>query len=279
MVAIALLYLLPLANVFSAGLVAMTALRQETSSAVVETGSALLLLLALVAVLGGAPGAILLGAGSLWGAALAAGLALRRFGSVDLAAQLLVVLAAAGVLLATAMIPDPAAYWTPILTDLVTRAGLPQAGELPDDWLATLAGLMHGVLAAGLLSTAGVALLIGVWLAGPAGVPEFRRGALSFRLGQVLSIGGILVVMVAAIRPAPVVTGLLLVLATASSAQGLAIVHWWAADRSWPAIWPLLLYGPLLLAPPLAGLLLVVLTAIGLLDNAIRLRRPRGDVV
>lgn len=73
--------------------------------------------------------------------------------------------------------------------------------------------------------------------------------------------------------------GLLLVLGTAFATQGLAIVHWTAAERGWPRIWPVALYAPLLFGAPPAGLMLLALTLAGLLDNLVALRRPRANVV
>jgi hypothetical protein len=69
------------------------------------------------------------------------------------------------------------------------------------------------------------------------------------------------------------------VLGTGFAAQGLAVVHWTADPRQWPRVWPLVLYGPLLLGAPLAGLLLAALAVAGLVDNGFRLRRHRSDVV
>ena len=73
--------------------------------------------------------------------------------------------------------------------------------------------------------------------------------------------------------------GLLLVLGTGFAAQGLAIVHWTADERRWPRIWPLVLYAPLLLGAPSAGLVLLGLALAGLVDNGFALRRRRTNVV
>ena len=73
--------------------------------------------------------------------------------------------------------------------------------------------------------------------------------------------------------------GVLLVLATGFVAQGLAVIHWTADHRGWPRFWSVVLYGPLMLSPSLAGLLLVGLMTAGILDNLISLRRSRTNVV
>ena len=71
----------------------------------------------------------------------------------------------------------------------------------------------------------------------------------------------------------------LLVLGTGFAAQGLAVVHWTAEQRRWPGIWPLIIYGPLLLGPPPAGAVLLALAIVGLVDNGVGLRRHRSKVV
>ena len=71
----------------------------------------------------------------------------------------------------------------------------------------------------------------------------------------------------------------LLVLGTGFAAQGLAIVHWTADERRWPRVWPLVLYAPLLLGAPWAGLLLLGLALAGIADNGFALRRRRSDGV
>ena len=75
--------------------------------------------------------------------------------------QSLVLLAMAGVVLASVLVPDARAYWQPVLEGLVKAAGLPQASGLPPGWLATMATLMHGVIGASLLSSLLMALVLG----------------------------------------------------------------------------------------------------------------------
>ena len=192
---------------------------------------------------------------------------LRRFGSVDLAVQALVAVALVGVVLAGLAIPDARAYWQPVLQALIQAAGLPQVDGLPAGWLGTVAALMHGVIGASLLSTLMLALMLGLWLDREAEATRTGAGKfLELRLGRVLSLAQRL-------RPAArrglvsLGGGLLLVLGTGFAAQGLAVVHWTADQRGWPRIWPLALYGPLLLGAPPAGLLLLGLALAGLVDN------------
>jgi len=277
-------FLLPLTNVISAALVVMTARNDGWRSAALDVGVALGVLAAMVAFMGGAtgtpsPGPAALGAVALWGGAILGGALLRRFGSVDLALQALVVMALAGVLLASLLMPDAQGYWQPLLQALIEAAGLPLADGLPPNWLATLAALMHGVIGASLLSTLVLAVMLGLWLDRDGEAGEWRRKFLEFRLGRVLSVATLIAGGLLAAGQVSLGGGLLLVLGTGFATQGLAIVHWTADERAWPGIWPLALYAPLLVGTPPAALVLLGLAFAGLLDNGVGLRRRRSNVV
>ncbi len=282
--AIVVTFLLPLTNVISAAILVMAARVAGWRSAAVDAGASLVLLGGLVQLTSdeagtAAPGPVVLGAGALWGGSLLAGVVLRRFRSVDLAVQVVVVITLLGILLASVIVPDPRAYWQPVLEALFKAAGLPQAGELPDGWLAMVASLMHGVIGASLLSTLILAVMLGLWLDREAADDDWRRQFLELRLGRVLSAGALVAAVLALAGFVSLGGGALLVLGTGFMAQGLAIVHWTADYRAWPKIWPLALYAPLLLGAPLAGLLLLALAIAGVVDNGFSLRRRRTNVV
>lgn len=278
------MFLLPLTNVVSAAIVVMTARAAGWRSAAIDVAAALLILGALVVLTSGesgapSPGATALGAGALWGGSLLGGALLRRYGSVDLAVQSLVAGGLVGVILAGLAIPDARAYWQPVLQALIQAAGLPQVDGLPPGWLATVAALMHGVIGASLLSTLILALMLGLWLDRETEAGDWRRKFLELRLGRVLSLVAALAVLLLATGFVSLGGGLLLVLGTGFAAQGLAVVHWTADEWRWPRIWPLVLYAPLLLGAPWAGLLLLALALAGLVDNGLALRRRRTNVV
>ncbi len=283
-VTVVVTFLLPLTNVISAAVVVMTARSAGWRSAAIDVAAALVLLGALVVLPSGdagapSPGPAALGAGALWGGGLLGGVLLRRFGSVDLAVQSLVIAGLAGVVLASLVIPDARAHWQPVLQALVEAAGLPQVDGLPAGWLGTVAELMHGVIGASLLSTLILALMLGLWLDRGGEGGDWRRKFLELRLGRVLSlVTGVAVALLAG-GFISLGGGLLLVLGTGFAAQGLAIAHWTADERRWPRIWPLVLYAPLLLGAPWAGLLLLGLALAGIVDNGFALRRRRTNVV
>jgi hypothetical protein len=284
-----LTFLLPLTNVVSAALVIMTARSAGWRSAAIDVLAGLAVLGGLVQLTltgdaqpaSGISGTItaILGAGALWAGALVGGSLLRRFRSVDLAAQALVVLATAGVLGLSTAIPDARDHWQPVLEALIRAAGLPQVEGLPAGWLGTVAALMHGVIAASLLSTLLLALILGLWLDRAAADGDWRRQFLELRLGRVLSLAAGVAAGLVLAGFMNVGGGTLLVLGTGFAAQGLAVVHWTADQRAWPRIWPVALYGPLLLGAPPAGLLLLGLAIAGLVDNGLPLRRARANVV
>ncbi|MEO7386928.1 MAG: hypothetical protein ABIX37_08340 [Gammaproteobacteria bacterium] len=277
-------FLLPLTNVVSAAVVITTARGSGWRSAAVDVLASLGVLGLLIALTpneSGAPaaGTAVLGAVALWGGAVLVGGLLRRFRSVDLALQALVIATLLAVAGTDLLIPDARAYWLPVLQALIQSAGLPRADGLPPDWLATMAALMHGVIGASLLSTVILALILGLWLDRDAGDgAEWRRQFLTLRLGRVLSIAAALSAVLVFAGFTSLGGGFLLVLGTGFAAQGMAIIHWTAEDRRWPRMWPLALYAPLLW-PPSVGLVLAGLAVAGLVDNGVSLRRRRTDVV
>lgn len=271
--------LLPLVNLLSGAVVAMTAATAGWRTALTDCLAALGILVLLLALSGGPWDSAVAGALSMWAGALLGGHLLGRTGSFDLAVQVLVVLAVLAVFVLSLILPDARSYWLPILEQLIRSAGLPQSEGLPADWLGRLAALMYGVIGASVLMSVLIALLLGGSLAASGDRPAWRRQVLQLRLGRALtglSLPGLAAI---AIGLNDAGTGVLLVLATGFVAQGLAVIHWTADHRAWPRYWSVALYGPLMLSASLAGLLLVGLTAIGILDNLVGLRRSRTNVV
>lgn len=279
-----LTFLLPLTNILSAALVVLLTRSVGLRAASLESGISLVLLGVLVSFSSGKEGLVAgltgaLGAGVLWGGALVSSGLLERYKSVNLVVQTLVLMALLGMLVASWVLPEPRAYWQPVLAGWLQATDLPQIKGLPPDWLGTVAALMHGLIGASLLSTLILAMMLGLWLDRDGTSDVWRQGFLNLRLGWVLSgigvgAGGLLLVGWTSLGGSA-----LLVLGTAFLAQGLAIVHWTADHRGWPGLWPLALYGPLLLGGPPVGVLLALLALAGLVDNVYGLRRRRLNVV
>jgi hypothetical protein len=135
------------------------------------------------------------------------------------------------------------------------------------------------VIGASVLMSVLIALLLGGSLAASGDRTAWRRQVLQLRLGRALTWLALLGLVAIGIGLEDAGSGVLLVLATGFVAQGLAVIHWTADHRAWPRFWAVVLYGPLMLSPSLAGLLLVGLMTAGILDNLISLRRSRTNVV
>ncbi|MEC7803810.1 MAG: hypothetical protein VX533_03040, partial [Pseudomonadota bacterium] len=70
-----------------------------------------------------------------------------------------------------------------------------------------------------------------------------------------------------------------LVLGTGFAFQGLAVIYWWSGSKQWPKGWWVALYFPLLLGPVARISEIVLLVAVGFIDNWYRLRPGREDMV
>jgi uncharacterized membrane protein HdeD (DUF308 family) len=138
---------------------------------------------------------------------------------------------------------------------------------------------MTGVMSASVVASAVAALFIGCWWAAQIGSRSFAADFGELRMGRVLgAVAGVTgILFLTAARPSA--DDLLMVLGTGFVLQGLAVVHWHGTQRRWPKGWPLLLYMPLGLLPALAGLELLLLALLGLLDNGYSLRRVADKVV
>ncbi|MEZ5561911.1 MAG: hypothetical protein R3F27_03020 [Gammaproteobacteria bacterium] len=272
--------LLPLLNLLSGAVVAMSAATLGWWSTLTDCLVGIAILVVLLAISGGPWDSAVVGALTMWAGALLGGHLLGRTGSFDLAVQVLVAVAVVAVFVISLMLPDARSYWLPILEQLIRSAGLPQNEGLPEDWLGRVAALMYGVIGASVLMSVLIALLLGGSLAASAeGHTGWRQQVLQLRLGRALTVAVLPGLAALGMGLGDAGAGVLLVLATGFVAQGLAVVHWTADHRGWPRFWSVVLYGPLMLSPSLAGLLLVGLMAAGILDNVISLRRSRTNVV
>lgn len=271
--------LLPLVNLLSGAVVAMTAATLGWRTALTDCLAGVGILVVLLVLSGGPWDSAVVAALTMWAGALLGGHLLGRTGSFDLAVQVLVAVAVVAVFVISLVLPDARSYWLPILEQLIRSAGLPQSEGLPEDWLGRLAAMMYGVIGASVLMSVLIALLLGGSLAASGDPTAWRRQVLQLRLGRALTWLGLLGLAAIGLGLEDAGSGVLLVLATGFVAQGLAVIHWTADYRAWPRFWSFVLYGPLMLSPSLAGLLLVGLMTAGILDNLISLRRSRTNVV
>ncbi len=275
---IALLFPVPLLAVVSAALVVSASISRGWRSAVEDCAGALLLLLAVTTLAGGVWLEMGIGAALTWGVAILLG-HLYRAGSINLALQVAVLLGLAGALSFSLWSEDPQAFWEQVLSDLAERARSAGLEMAPTDIAPGAAGLMTGMMAASAVASSMAALFIGAWLTTPGRKRSFAAEFREVRMGRVM---GVLAAMLAVLFLAgarATADDLLLVLATGFVVQGLAVIHWHGARRSWPKTWLLALYLPMALLPAVAAVELVLLALLGLADNALSLRRMGGKLV
>jgi hypothetical protein len=274
----AALFPLPLLGLASAATAALVTQAQGWRVALADCSIALGLLLALTLVTGGEWLAIGLGAALTWLVSVGLG-ALRRSAALTLAVQVAVLTGLAGVTAFALMVKDEQGYWAAVIREFAERATAAGMDLGPVESLLGLAGLMTGVVAASAVLTAVVALVLGSWWASQLGagdvVPEFQ----ALRMGRVIGALALLAVALSLTGWRSTADDLGLVLGAGFALQGLAVAHWQAAHRRWPRWWSLVLYGPMLLLPALAGAALLLLAVVGVVDNGWSLRRRAPNVV
>ncbi len=166
---------------------------------------------------------------------------------------------------------DPAAWWYGVLSATLKPAfeGVIDASTL-EAALRTLAPLMPGVLAANVMLSALLGVLVGRWwqarLYNPGG---FRREFHALRLGRVQALLATVLIAAALALDIPWLVNLALVLGLGFALQGLAVVHGLVAARGMKGAWLIALYVALVLAMPQVA---VALCALGLIDCWLDLR-------
>ncbi len=213
----------------------------------------------------------------LWIPVWLAAMVLRRTASLAMAMLVLTGLALILVTLIFVLFGDPAPWWVARLESLGDAvAAQPELGidtAAVTQFIETVAPLMTGTLAAGLSFAALSCVLLGRWwqalLVNPGGL---RKDFYALRLNQVLSLAGIAMVGLAALK-----LGVLSSLALQWSLiamvpfllVGLAVVHASLANLKAAKGWLIALYILMSLLPQV--LLMVIL--VGVLDPWLELRR------
>lgn len=271
----------PFTNLLSGALLVLTVRLAGWRQAGIDGLLAFGLLAAFLAGLGGTWQLPAAAAAGFWAGSVLAGHLLDRYGSLTLPCQVLVACGAAGVLLAGLLMPDAAGFWRPVLEELLGQAQLPGAPP-GSDWTGLVARQMNGLLAASTLVSIMLALLLGQWLASRGGGPDFGLQFASLRMGRVIGGAALAALALVLVGAGGLAGSLLLVFGVGFALQGLAVVHWTARQRRWPRAWPLAVYLPLALSPPVAGVELLLLAVLGFTDNWLSLRPgllKSGDVL
>lgn len=203
-------------------------------------------------------------------------LLLKRTGSLNLCFQVAVLSIAVLLAVVHAALPDPVAFWKPLLMqvlDSMQAAGI----KIEDDRDALVAGwapAMWGALGGITLATVFGSMLIGRWwdtlLRAPGAFgAEYRN----LRLGVALGAAVTVVFVLALTTASPLISALAWVAFVALAFQGLAAAHRSRAGGRLNRGWLAAIY--LLLIVPLSTTVTMFVLAIwGFADNWLRPRRP-----
>jgi hypothetical protein len=270
---IAALLPLPVTSVLSASMVVALSIAKGWRLAAVDCLVALVLLGIFTMVAGGAWQQAALSAVSTWSAAMLLGGLTGVFGSLIFSLQALIMICVLGLIGFTWFANDPVIFWESVLekfAEQMSELGMPLADPTA---VLDLAPIMSGLVAASVVTSSTLALLIGAWWAGGAKGTDFRTLFVNLRLGYV--VGGIAVIagLGAAFGVSPLAGNVMLVLGVGFVFQGLAVIHWLVGARGLP--WMLLIpvYLPFFMGASILVMGLLMLASIGFVDNWYCLRR------
>lgn len=221
---------MPLLQIASGGVIAMTGLRLGMAGALTVTGGALLPV-ALAGWLGGAgPAAAVLQIMGLWLPVLLLTALLRRSGSLPLtlqAATLLGLLGTAGFMLS---VPDPAAVWRAFMEaqfgEVFAQLRAQGRGALAEQYLG-MARLMTGMTAAMTVLITAAGLMLGRWAQSVLDRPgAFGREFRAWCNGRAATVIASAFFLATLFSDAPLAQNLALVLLPLLLFQGLGVAHY-----------------------------------------------------
>ena len=264
---------LPITSVLSAAMVVTVTIAKGWRVAATDCLLAFAVLGLVTILAGGAWQQAALSGISTWAAAMLLGALTGAFGSLTLSLQALMMVGVLALGGFTLVVDDPTAFWESILVkfaEQMSELGMPLAEP---EALLGLAPIMSGLVASSIVMSSTLALLIGTWWAGGARGTDFRAMFVDIRLGYV--VGGISVLAggAALLGMGQFSGSVLLVLGIGFVFQGLAVVHWLMAARNLPWVFLIPVYVPLFLGASILVITLLMLAAIGFVDNWYDLRR------
>ena len=197
--------------------------------------------------------------------------------SMALAFQAIVLLCLLGVLGSGVLWPDPSAAFDPLIESFVETLSSSGATEeqinVIQGWQPMLLGVLFVTL---FFQLSGALLLAFYWLAFTEGGWSFGEQFRSLRLGRVLGWPATLVIGLGMAFNVLLVQNLIPLALACFLFQGLSVLHTWSKLRQWHPVVLGVLY--LLMITPLTGVVMLLLSSVGLLDNWINMRalmRPR----
>ena len=264
---------LPLTSVLSAAIVVSVTIAKGWREALVDCGIALVVLGIVTVVAGGLWSQVAASGLSTWGAAIVLGALTGAYGSLSLTLQALIVIGLLGLAIFIIGTDDPVLFWEQTLTDFAAQMREIGVEFSEPNALLEIAPMMTGLVAASVVISSMLALIIGAWWASDSGGPAFREMFVRIRLGYLL--GGLAVIagIAALFLPGHVADNVLLVFGVGFVFQGLAVVHWLVSARGLPWMVLIPVYLPFFMGPSIMVMALFLLAAIGFIDNWYGLRR------
>ena len=275
---IAALLPLGLVGILSAAVTVTVAVIKGWREAAVDCLIALCILSVLLVAVGSGSFQFIVSAAATWIIAVSLGGLTGIFVSLTLSLQIAIVLAVLGLFVFAIMVSDTAAYWEGFLTDFLVQMADFGVRVADTEALMSLAPVMSGMVAASVLTSSIVALLLGSWWASNAGGPGFKAMFLQIRLGYFIGALAAVSGLAAVFGVSPLAANLLLVLGIGFVFQGLAVMHWQVAKRGWPWAFLLLVYLPFCMGALFAVMALFLLATVGFVDNWYGLRRTNAQV-
>jgi hypothetical protein len=280
---ITLVFLLPLVGFVSAAVVVLATNVKGPREALIDCLLALAALSVLMLLAGGGIVTLEITAALvIWCTSVGLAFLVGHYGSLTLAMQAAVLLSVLGLLVFVGWIGDPVIFWRDLLelfAELSRQAAGTAINPLSRESFEQLAPIMAGIMASAVLLALVLALLLGTWwgcgLRGSSFAAMFRNLHLGYVIGTFATIAGIAAIL----GLQPIAENVLLVLGTGFAFQGLAVIYWWSGSKQWPKGWWVALYFPLLLGPVARISEIVLLVAVGFIDNWYRLRPGREDMV
>ncbi len=263
-------FLMPL----SIGMVALSALRGKPQDGLLVTGGAMLALALLEPLMSGALVLAVITGLAYWLPGVGLAILLQRSGSLALCLQVLTLIGLAAVGVFWLGAESPETWWLPWLEEYFVpflQQSQPQVDSgvlLP----AVARYLTGGIVALWLLTMAG-GLMLGRWWQGMLGDSELLGPAFrTHRQGR--AVGGIaaVVFVAAGLTDYLVLENLVVVLVAMFMLQGLALAHWLVREKGLKAALLVAIYLALPFGTPWS---LVILAAVGFMDNWMLLRRVR----
>ncbi|MBN1238189.1 MAG: hypothetical protein JXB36_06790 [Gammaproteobacteria bacterium] len=267
----------PLLQVVTIALIALDTMRRGLSQASVGAAIALLGLLvvaSLTAALTGASPATIgwIGFGS-FAAGLGLGWLLRWAGGLAGAFQGVVLFCVVAVVAISVIGPGPEVLFAPMLDGLVELLRENQATDQQIEAFREAQPVMFGLFAAALLVQLIAALFLAYWWNGlAAGDSRFGTEFRDLKLSRALGFPASLLVAFGLVLDAPLVQNLTPLALFGFVFQGLAVMHAWAYAKGWHV--GLLVPVYVLLITPLISVIILGLSAVGLVDNWFDLRAP-----